>query len=60
MSKKPPKPIEFPCAVQITPRLIAAVESAIGRKMPPGARVMITAPPVQESPVFQIERKPAP
>jgi hypothetical protein len=28
--------------------------------MPPGARVMITAPPVQESPVFQIERKPAP
>ena len=60
MSKKPAKPIEFPCAVQITPRLIAAVESSIGRKLPPGARVVITAPPVQESPIFQIESKSAP
>ena len=45
MSKKKPKPIEYPLEVPITPRLLAAVDAAIGRKIPPGARVMIVAPP---------------
>ena len=56
MSKKTPKPIEYPLEVPITPRLLAAAEAAIGRKIPPGARVMIVAPAVIEKFTLPVHR----
>ena len=44
--KKPIKPLTHPINLQITPRLLAAVEASAGRKVPPGARIMLV-PPIQ-------------
>jgi hypothetical protein len=42
---KRPRPISLPIEVQITPRLLAAVEGSIGRRLSPGCKVMVVPPP---------------
>ena len=44
MSKKQPKPIPGPLVAKITPRLIAAVEDSIGRRLPPGCSIIVKPP----------------
>lgn len=48
--KKPIKPLTHPINLQITPRLLAAIEASAGRKVPPGARIMLMPAPPKESP----------
>ena len=44
--KKTIKPLTHPINLQITPRLLAAVEASAGRKVPPGARIMLVPHPI--------------
>jgi len=51
---KKPKPLTHPLVVPITPRLLAAIEAAAGRKVPPGCRVLLAPPPPpQAAPVAE-------
>lgn len=43
------KPLSAPINVQITPRLLAAVEASIGRRIPPGCKVMVMPAPKPET-----------
>jgi hypothetical protein len=43
--KKPRPPILQPITVEITPRLLAAVEASIGRKITPGCQIIVNPPP---------------
>jgi hypothetical protein len=42
---KPPKPLTAPVTLQITPRLLAAAEASMGRRLPPGTLLMAVPPP---------------
>lgn len=48
--KKTIAPLPHPLQIEITPRLLAAVEASAGRKMPPGATLVMMPPPVPEMP----------
>lgn len=47
--KKTIAPLPFPLNIQITPRLLAAVEASAGRKMPPGATLVMMPPVPKDS-----------
>lgn len=41
----PAQPEPIPVNVEITPRLVAAIQASTGQKLKPGARVVIIPPP---------------